>query len=61
MEQLIESTKSIMNGLNDLTQLMADEDPGAEYVKRLAREMDQLFVQVILESEKQTIRPKAVS
>lgn len=55
-EVVIRNAQSLMNGINDLCRLMTDEDPGHGYITRLAKDMDQLWVDILaLDSQ----RPKS--
>lgn len=47
-EDLITRFQSLNIALNDLAQLLADEDHGAGYVKRLASESDRLFLDLLI-------------
>lgn len=46
-ESLVKDSKSVMEGLNDLVSLMSDEDRGAQYIKRLSKEMNQLWSDIL--------------
>jgi len=47
MEDLIRQYQALMNGLVDLSRMMADEDPGATFVHRLAEESEQFHVRLL--------------
>lgn len=44
---ITDKTRFILDGLQDLSGLMCDEDRGSPYINRLAKEMESLFVDLL--------------
>lgn len=47
MDNLVNDLKTLTEGLEDLSNLMADEDRGSSYIKRLALEAEKLWVDAL--------------
>lgn len=58
MEQLIRDYQALMDGLIDLSNMMASENPGSGYVQRLAAESERYFVKLLIAVSEDGSTPK---